>query len=273
MGDADGADDKSEGGEEVETRRQAKAKTKKKLEQLLFSRWPEGRKPNIRGQIVERGIDGQREAFGGLESGETLYEDDLDVDKLQSKIEQMMITGEEAWLDCLITAIERENNESESIVTSVLKTADMSDSGKKVGGSHAKHEKKPLVEFHKQADKVLQLLEYKARKKYYDELKKESENRQDELKRQNEVLHDYVWELEKEFTKVMGHIHRFKVKKEHMLAILAGLLDNKEYDYLPGVASADEAHQGDKQHLDRLRMPWPASRAAQVAVAQQVQNI
>merc|ERR1712226_1089076 len=105
-------------------------------------------------------------------------------------------------------------------------------------------------------NEVLNILEFKARKKYYECLEKESQIKQEQLQKQNEVLHDYVWELEQEFTKVMESIHSYKAKKDSMLKKLAGLLDKQEYRSL---AQEDVPQQDD--HMKWLTTPWPASRA------------
>merc|ERR1719215_2318535 len=135
----------------------------------------------------------------------------------------MHVTGEEAWLDCLLTAIEREMSD-ESVVTQVLRTADMSELSK---GDIAS-DKKSLMVFWEQADRGLDLLEFKARRKYYNCLQLESEQRQDMLRRQNDVMYDYVYELERDFTRVMGSIHSLKAKKHSMLTKLAGILGGGE---------------------------------------------
>jgi len=113
------------------------------------------------------------------------------------------------------------------VITDVLRTSEMQDMIK-----NKSREQKPLQEFYRHADQVLKLLEYKANKKYYQYLQIESERRQDLLRKQNDVLHDYVCELETEFSRVMELIHKNRAKKELMLRKLAGLLDRSMYRHL-----------------------------------------
>merc|ERR1712232_188274 len=113
-----------------------------------------------------------------------------------------------------------------SLITEVLRTSDMQDTGQsKDGGDSGGRDKKPLTVFRDQANQVLNLLEYKSRKKYYQCLQQESESRREQFNKQNEVLFDYATELEREFTRVMDSIHSLKDKKQSMLTKLAGLLD------------------------------------------------
>merc|ERR1712232_598777 len=108
----------------------------------------------------------------------------------------------EVWLDCLVTAIERETDDP--IVSDVLRTTETMDATK----ADAKSSDRAMGLFYENANEVLNILEFKARKKYYECLEKESQIRQEQLQKQNDVLHDYVWELEREFTKVMEEIHK-----------------------------------------------------------------
>merc|ERR1712217_1010540 len=111
--------------------------------------------------------------------------------------------------------------DDESIFTEVLRTGEMAD----LGGKGQLGAKEQYLEFYKRADKVTKLLEFKANSMYYQQLESESERRQQHLARQNDVLHDYVCELEKEFEKIMGEIHSLEGKKGAMLAKLQGLLE------------------------------------------------
>jgi len=238
------------------TSKLSKWKTKKRMDTLLFSRWPDGQRPTARGAKapVERGKnDPLMEPFAPAENE---YEEELDMIQVKQKIETMPVTGEEVWLDCLVTAIERETDES--VVSEVLRTADTVDATK----SDVKSSDRAMSTFYENADQVLQILEFKARKKYYEQLEKESQVRQERLQRQNEVLHDYVWELEQEFTKVMESIHSYKAKKDSMLTKLAGLLDKQEYRNL--APPEDAANKS--EHMKWLTVPWPASRAPSAAL-------
>jgi len=239
------ADDDKGRGHDIEATTQAiKLKTKKKLDNILFSRWTHGKnhydateniaartttsnekeKTHWEWAITKRDRD-NKETQSQQENDNS--DEDNDVNSLRERIETIEITGEETWLDCLITAIEKEMD-GESVVTDVLRTDDMSEGRSKQGGGS---EKKPMQEFNKHADEVLKILEYKAQKKYYAALKVESEQRQGQLDKQNQVLHDYVCELEGEFTKIMERIHSLKSKKSVMMQKLAVLLDEEVYRF------------------------------------------
>eukprot|EP00928_Gymnodinium_smaydae_P005980 TRINITY_DN12077_c0_g3_i1.p1 TRINITY_DN12077_c0_g3~~TRINITY_DN12077_c0_g3_i1.p1 ORF type:complete len:1726 (-),score=379.63 TRINITY_DN12077_c0_g3_i1:166-5343(-) len=242
FGDA-GEDDRAEREREQSqdvaggTSKTARVKTKKRMDALLFSRWPEGRRVGRHEKVLERGVDGAvMVPFSGLPAGRPAeYERDLDIDALRTEVEKMPVTGEEAWLDCLLTAIEREMSD-ESIVTEVLRTSDMAELSK----ADTSSDKKSLTAFYEQADRVLDLLEFKARRKYYNCLQQESESRQDMLRRQNDVMYDYVSELEREFTRVMGSIHSLKAKKHSMLTKLAGILGGGELLKEAGIQDVDD---------------------------------
>jgi len=238
-----------------------KAQTKRRLDALLFSRWAGGR---VGCEDVTAG-PGRSETQSNSKDqkgdvAEALVEDDVgeedcDIIDLRDVIEGMPVTGQEAWLDCLVAAIEREMDD-ESIITDVLRTSEMQDMGSK-GQASSGSGGKPLQEFYRQAGEVLKLLEYKANKKYYTYLRMESEQRQELLRKQNDVMHDYVCELEKEFTKIMESIHSYRSKKEVMLTKLAGLLDKTAYRNLErgGVPPREEA-MSIGGHLNRLSMEW-----------------
>lgn len=212
-------------------------RAKKKLDSLLFSRWSDGKR--------QHGVDGAVgtghgwEAFGGSDElggqpKEIQYEvDHLEVFQLRDEMHKLPISGQEAWLDCLVSAVEREMDD-DSVIADVLRTSEMQDAVKNKHG----REQKPVQEFFRHADEVVKMLEFKANKKYYQYLQIESEQRQELLRSQNEVLHDYVCELETEFTKVMELIHKNRAKKEVMLTKLAGLLDRTMYRHLDKTAPA-----------------------------------
>eukprot|EP00927_Polykrikos_kofoidii_P015684 TRINITY_DN17007_c0_g1_i1.p1 TRINITY_DN17007_c0_g1~~TRINITY_DN17007_c0_g1_i1.p1 ORF type:complete len:1457 (+),score=287.55 TRINITY_DN17007_c0_g1_i1:398-4372(+) len=227
---------------EASTSKSARQITKEKLEALLFSRWPEGREGRKRGaQVVEHGMFPPYGVAPDAQGKE--YDLDMDIDRLKPKIENMRITGEEAWLDCLMTAVERET-EGYSIVAEVLRTSDMQNL-----------EKQNSSDFFANADKAMEILEHKAMKKYYQCLQLESEGRQAHFRKQNGVLFEYVTELEIEFTKVLGSIQTYKEKKRSMLTKLAGLLDRSLYADVNGKRSGEE----EDDHMAMLTRPWPQS--------------
>ncbi|CAJ1345044.1 unnamed protein product [Effrenium voratum] len=227
-----GSDDEQAEGEEriVEEHMQdgarARARAKRRIDGFLFSRWPEANKPK------EMGAAGINLEELGRDDSELLEEDIIqegwDVDELTDIIEEMPITGQEVWLDCLLVALEEEVIE-ESPIIEVLKTNGLQEMSKAKLKGPARER---LLKFYRRLDQVLRILENKAYRRYFQNLQLESEQRQQLLLQQNEVLHDYVCELEKEFSDISETIHNYKTKKELMLKKLAGLLDRSEYSKL-----------------------------------------
>lgn len=253
-GDADSQDGANKDGEEVKPEKNegsgsemkaVRARVKKKLDALLFSR------------AAHASTDGS-DAFdianmdnkGGAEAGageEAKVESDIEIDELRNRIEVEPVTGDEVWLDCLMTQIEHEM-EDESVVTEVLRTADMQETHK--GQGPAKQDS--LNSFYRLVIDILAILECKAKQKWYRCLQEESQQRLGMFKKQNEILHDYACELEGEFADIMQKIQVFKAKKEQLIMRLSGLLDKQAYKHLD-TSGAPE----DKSHLTRLSIPWP----------------
>lgn len=195
-----------------------KSRVKRRVHGYLFSRWPEGSK--TRSNAVQ--LDVQQAAQ--LEEDEIL-QDGWDVDDVKEALEQMPVTGEELWLDCLVRELEEAVDESP--IVEVLRSDVLRDlKGMKGLKGPAKEE---LMTFYRRLDQVLRILENKARRSHFQNLLVESQQRQHLVEQQNEVLHDYVCELEKEFSALSGTIHTYKHKKELMLSKFAGLLDKREF--------------------------------------------
>ena len=205
---------------------QARLLTKKRLHGYLFSRWPQGKptnKTNSNAIKLENLLRDDSQL-----SEQDIMQDGWDVDELTEALEQMPITGHEVWLDCLLLALEEEVVE-ESPIVEVLRTNGLADTAKDKLKGPAREK---LLRFYRRLDQVLRILENKAYKRYFQNLQVESEQRQLFFQQQNEVLHDYVCELEQEFSKISGTIHNYRTKKELMLTKLAGLLDRGEYRHL-----------------------------------------
>merc|ERR1712137_235906 len=228
-GDEDQDDDEAE--EEAQHKvaedceKEARVKSKQELEALPFAR-------------SKSGDDGH----GRYEDPSSAHhwhfsekdEEELNIQQLRIEIESLPVDGEETWLDCLISSVEREWTDGESVVTEVLRTSDMQ--------ARSQRRDRSLNEFYVNAHQVLLSLENKANKRYYDSLEKESNHRMKQLNKQNEVLHDYVCQLEDEFSKIMEKIHEYKGKKEEMLAKLGGLIDDEAYGHLEGQLRLLHAH-------------------------------
>mmetsp|Transcript_22037 Transcript_22037/g.48940 ORF Transcript_22037/g.48940 Transcript_22037/m.48940 type:complete len:1773 (+) Transcript_22037:56-5374(+) len=271
--DEENEDDDGEGLEEKQreeemrkkdaTRKSARAKCKKMLDALLFSRAVEGRfdkdasTENDKGPEAAKANERKRHlnVFWPEHRGEIEVVED-DKDSIGQALQSLPVSGFEVWLDCLMTAIEKEWSE-ESVVSEVLRTNDMQDLARQAvkGQSMANRDN---YTFMMHASDILESLEFKAKQRYYKMLEEESNNRQQHLHAQNEVLYDYVCELEEEFKKIMGSIHSYKDKKRMMLSKLGDLLGTDA----PGSSSrAPALTQGhDRQHMARLTSPWPESR-------------
>merc|ERR1719378_1455982 len=102
------------------------------------------------------------EAKGGPEAvgEESKIESDIEIDELRNKIETEPVGGDEVWLDCLMTQIEHEM-EDESVVTEVLRTADMQETQR----GHGPAKQDSLNSFYRLVDDILSILECKAKQK------------------------------------------------------------------------------------------------------------
>lgn len=245
-GDDDGKAEKgAPSGNEMKA---VKARTKKKLEGLLFSRAVRTGAPDGMDPFDISHMDNKKGSFDGVAGEEAKVEDEsLEIDELRNRIETEAVTGDEVWLDCLMTQIEHEM-EDESVVTEVLRTPDMQETHR--GQGPAKQDS--LNSFYRLVIDILAILECKAKQKWYKCLQEESQQRLDMFKNQNEILHDYACELEAEFADIMEKIHRFKAKKNMMIETLSGLLDKQAYKHLDTTRE-----EPSKKHLERLSIPWP----------------
>merc|ERR1719482_706726 len=221
-----------------------RARVKRKLDALLFSRAARATDETDAFDIAHM------EPKSGPEAGlgeEAKIETEIEIDELRNRIENEKVSGDEVWLDCLMTAIEHEM-EDESVVTEVLRTADMQEVQR--GKGPAKQDS--LNSFYRLVTDILSILECKAKQKWYKELQEESKRRLEMFRKQNEILHDYACELEGEFADIMQKIQVFKAKKDMMIVKLSGLLDKAAYKDLDKSGAAP-----DRSHMARLSSPWP----------------
>eukprot|EP00435_Cladocopium_sp_Y103_P043473 s1016_g12.t1 len=192
-----------------------RTKVRKRLHKYLFAR---------PGNLSETEIDLVSGTDRQLWAEEVLQEG-WDVDELTEVLQEMPVTGREVWLDCLLLALEEQMHE-ESPIVEVLRPSGLKDASEKMRKGRLKgHTRDTLLKFYERLDKVLQILENKASTHYFQYLERESEQRQDLIEKQNEVLHDYVCELEHEFCELTGAVSSYQTKKDMMLAKLSGVLD------------------------------------------------
>merc|ERR1712032_1563205 len=220
-------------------RQNQRKRAKERLDKLLFSRWCGGRGGTDGAQGTHQGWDN----FGGTDpdTSNDFYpkefqrdREDKDIARLREEMERIPVTGQEAWLDCLVSEIERLCDD-DSIITNVLRTNEMQDLSMK---NQKGTDLKPINDFYLNADVVCKMLEFKANKRYYTSLQTESQQRQEHFKKQNDVLHEYGCELEDEFTKIMKQIHNYRSRKQNMLTQLAGLLDKGAFSHLQASLAA-----------------------------------
>mmetsp|Transcript_78496 Transcript_78496/g.138221 ORF Transcript_78496/g.138221 Transcript_78496/m.138221 type:complete len:1600 (-) Transcript_78496:20-4819(-) len=203
-------------------------RAKRRLDGLLFSRWAHSKPP-------KDSLDEKTNSTASIfipESANPVEPDELahadikqegwDIYEMQDRVEHLPISGQEVWLDCLVSSVEVQSGD-DSMIADLLRTTGMQATGNEPTGPQLDR----LVRFYRRIDEVLKILESKSSKMYYQYLQLESLHRQEQLRNQNTVLHDYVCELEKEFTAISGKIHEYRTKKELMLTKLAGLLDNE----------------------------------------------
>jgi len=252
-------DDDDEGGENEELEEmpnssapsKAGKAAKDQLDAHLFSRWMEGR--STRG-----GKDGAQTIPGKFWAvpGETEdadeevgpLADDVDLDEVQEQILKLQVSGHEVWLDCLVTALEREMEE-ESLITTLLRTNDMQElaqAGKNQrGGGAYQH---ALCTFYQNASKILEILELKAQSRYFKELQFESEKTQHHVRNVNQVFHDYICVLETTFTRVVNDIHTLQQQKNVALRSLALTVDGDVYKDLDGDDLKSQAVLGEMKN-------------------------
>ena len=192
----------------------SRAQLTKRLHRYLFSRWSGSPRSSERTDLGP--LDDHVEL-----SAEDVLQDDWDVEELAEVLKQKAVTGQEVWLDCLLQALE-ESVESESPIIEVLRTSGLKDgSQKKLKGQSLEI----FLRFYQRLDRILQILENKASTQYFQHVQRESEQRQDLIEQQNEILREYVCELESEFSKLSSTINTCQGKKALILSKLSGLLD------------------------------------------------
>jgi hypothetical protein len=229
-GKKDRAEDKIKQDQQIRTR------TKKKLDALLFSRWSDGRRGHgaedleaVAARIAGTGEGG--DDLANVEGGSGPTEADHNTEELKDFLQGCPVTGEEAWLDVFMTSIERELFDEGSIIAELLRTSDMRDPGG-TGKPAEMQRQKVLRKFNLYADRILRILEMKAKARYYRELQRESDARKELLQTQNGVLYEYATELESKFEEVMSKIHTLKQRKKIMITQLAGTLSREDYAHL-----------------------------------------
>merc|ERR1719253_419009 len=141
-----------------------RGRVKKRLESLLFSRAAR----NTASSVDPFDISLMDKKAGEGTAEEAKVEGDVEIDELRNRIEVEPVTGDEVWLDCLMTQIEHEM-EDESVVTEVLRTSDMQEAHR--GQGPAKQDS--LNNFYRAVIDILSVLECKAKQQWYKHLQEE----------------------------------------------------------------------------------------------------
>ena len=161
-----------------------------------------------------------------------------DLKALHTYLGQPSIFGEEVWLDCLVTSLEEEEPQ---LVIGLF--TDKNAHNMKNHMASKRMLEKLQQPIYLGGDKLLSLLELKAKIKYFDFLKEESEHKELLLNSQNLILHNYSTQLEKH----LGFLLREQAKLTHQKRLLFG----KFYDALwaAGGGGNAETFQGNSRDV------------------------
>jgi hypothetical protein len=148
--------------------------------------------------------------------------DFLDGRELLQHLLNVKPTGEEFWLDALVTQVERSNGDN--LLAECFQTEEMKASG--VGVPQQTRDQQ-LREFDQTAELAFRQLEAKARQQYYMRVSVESTERQKALRRQCEIVNTYAEMLEQNYAELLEEI----VSLENTRGELTSSIE----DILPGV--------------------------------------
>jgi len=215
------------GGVHIGVERLRKDRTKSRLERLLFSRWEYHGRDGAALDTAGLWMTHDGTPSGDCDIFEAVH---YNIHDMREWIRSIPISGHEAWLDVLMTALEYEF-EDESVVAEMLQTSELQEwarftaqTGVAPEAVPKLREVRPAMEFYKHASTVLQVLENKAQKKYFQFLRQESEQKQKRLREENVVLHEYISALENKFQEVSTTLQEQKAAKVRLLGLLSSTL-------------------------------------------------
>ncbi len=128
------------------------------------------------------------------------------------------VFGEEVWLDCLVTAVEEEED---GFVNRLFTRDAILPKDNKPSARQIEKLQAPLYDG---TERVLDLFELKARAAFYQRLQSESLMRQELIAEQNKILHHFATELEYYVTTHDRDLDALKAKKEALLSQLTDML-------------------------------------------------
>merc|ERR1719460_1007757 len=155
--------------------------------------------------------------------------DFLDGRELLQHLQSVKPTGEEFWLDALVTQVEQYNGDN--LLAECFQTEEMKASG--VGVPQQTRDQQ-LREFDQTAELAFRQLEAKARQQYYLRVSNESTERQKSLRRQCEIVNTYAEMLEQNYAELLEEI----VSLENTRGELTSCIEN----ILPDIRADSGAH-------------------------------
>jgi hypothetical protein len=147
--------------------------------------------------------------------------DHLDDKELVAHLADIDPTGEEFWLDTLVTHIERMSS-GDQLLTQCFMTEEMRASGSGASGQLTKEQQ--TKEFDRTAMLAFKALEVKARMQYYLRVAAESDLRQQRIRKQCDVVHAYAVELEKAYGGLLEQIAVLEDGRQELTTCIEGIL-------------------------------------------------
>jgi hypothetical protein len=138
---------------------------------------------------------------------------------LQHLANNVKPTGEEFWLDALVTQVEHSNGDN--LLAECFQTEEMKASG--VGVPQQTRDQQ-LREFDQTAELAFRQLEARARQQYYQRVSIESMERQKALRRQCEIVNTYSEMLEKNYAELLEEIVSLENTRGELTASIETIL-------------------------------------------------
>merc|ERR1719506_419608 len=158
--------------------------------------------------------------------------DFLDGKELLQHLQNVKPTGEEFWLDALVTQVARSNGDN--LLAECFQTEEMKASG--VGVPQQTRDQQ-LREFDQTAELAFRQLEAKARQQYYLRVSSESAERQKTLRRQCEVVNAYAEMLEKNYSDLLEEIVSLENTRGELTSCIENILPDIRADSGGGFVS------------------------------------
>merc|ERR1719321_1673511 len=150
--------------------------------------------------------------------------DHLDSKELHQHLKSLEPTGEEFWLDTLVTHIEREGGDQ--LLADCFFTEEMRAMSSGTTGALTREQQ--LKEFDKTAMHAFKALEVKARAQYYVRVTEESEERQRRIRRQCDIVNAYAEQLEKNYGQLLEKIDGLEQARNELSSCIEGILPQQD---------------------------------------------